>query len=943
MSIAIRLVAFLFVFLVSLNSAAKPELIKSPNDDRQYRAVTLENGLQVLLVSDPQTDKAAAAMDVAVGSANDPADYQGLAHFLEHMLFLGTQRFPDADAYQRFISEHGGHHNAFTSLDHTNYFFDVSPQHLKPALERFAQQFTSPLFNPEYVRREVNAVHSEFTSKIKDDGRRFYSAIKEVINPKHPYSKFSVGNLTTLQASKEEALRSAMLDFYQQYYAARNMRLVVLGKENLEQLEQIVRKQFSALPDHPVERSRVTEEFFESGKLPAKLEVQSIQDKRSLMLAFPVPSSFPHLRSKPVVYLANLLGHEGDGSLLASLKQQGLADSLTAGSHFDNKYEEIFTLTLGLTQRGLDEYERVLQEIFAYIKRLSAEGIQKRYFDEQARMLDVSFRFQEKSEPIHLVSALANALHDFEPETVLYSSYQLDEYRPDLYRNYLAYLNPKNVLLVLQAQHYESELRSPWYETPYRLSNMEPALLEKLVSAPMIPTHAMPESNPFLPETLDMVAGPSQPIPELLISKQGLALWHQTNTEFKTPKANLFLSIRSPEAMASARNQNLSEIMASMFRDALNTFSYPAYLAGLNYQLYNHLRGVTIKISGYNDKQSALLNQLLSTIKFGQLNEERFDIIKERLARKLANAKQAKPYEQAFSALQTRLLDPSWNEQVRLDALTETSFRDLLQFREQFFTDLDLAILSAGNVSRAGSMNISAQIESILLKQAEPTSVRRALVEQRNTLPATFKRLPVDHSDNAMVMYLQGNNRSFKEQASMQLLTQLISSDYYNELRTEKQLGYIVLASYMPLMEIPGLVFAIQSPSATGEQLVNETLAFIRSLPERLAKMPAEFFERHRQAVISKLLRQDKTLYQQSNYHWQEIDRTNGDFDTRQQLVRSLEKLSQEDINTFMESLTIDRLHNKLAVIATPNETITLPEWRDLDAIANEPAYFEEY
>ncbi|MEE3214854.1 MAG: insulinase family protein, partial [Pseudomonadota bacterium] len=82
----------------SIAAATSP--IVSPHDDRDYRVLTLDNGLEVLLVSDPEADKAAASLNVSVGSAQDPDDLQGLAHLLEHMLFLGTEAYPEADAYQ---------------------------------------------------------------------------------------------------------------------------------------------------------------------------------------------------------------------------------------------------------------------------------------------------------------------------------------------------------------------------------------------------------------------------------------------------------------------------------------------------------------------------------------------------------------------------------------------------------------------------------------------------------------------------------------------------------------------------------------------------------------------------------------------------------------------------------------------------------------------------
>lgn len=70
------------------------------------------------------------------GSLSDPSDIAGLAHFCEHMLFLGTKKYPKENEYSQFLSEHAGSSNAFTSGEHTNYYFDVSHEHLQGALDR---------------------------------------------------------------------------------------------------------------------------------------------------------------------------------------------------------------------------------------------------------------------------------------------------------------------------------------------------------------------------------------------------------------------------------------------------------------------------------------------------------------------------------------------------------------------------------------------------------------------------------------------------------------------------------------------------------------------------------------------------------------------------------------------------------------------------------------
>ena len=119
-----RLLAAVLIFVSTSMQAS----IEAPGlSDREYRYLTLPNALKVLLISDPTTDKAAVSMDVFVGTNNDPRDYPGLAHLLEHMLFLGTDKYPEAGEYQQFISDQGGSHNAFTAPEHTNYFLSLNP------------------------------------------------------------------------------------------------------------------------------------------------------------------------------------------------------------------------------------------------------------------------------------------------------------------------------------------------------------------------------------------------------------------------------------------------------------------------------------------------------------------------------------------------------------------------------------------------------------------------------------------------------------------------------------------------------------------------------------------------------------------------------------------------------------------------------------------------
>jgi insulysin len=192
------------------------EMERPKLDDCSYRVVTLQNQLEVLFIHDAGTDSAGATLDVNVGSFSDTDDMPGIAHAVEYLLSLGTEKYPIENSYEEFLSQPGGFSNASTAPTSTQYYFkllypaptaadhasrpnavnDKSP--LLGALDRFGQFFISPLLLKAAVSREINSIDSEFQKEIQNDVWRVQQVKKALANPKHPYSRFTMGNLKTL-------------------------------------------------------------------------------------------------------------------------------------------------------------------------------------------------------------------------------------------------------------------------------------------------------------------------------------------------------------------------------------------------------------------------------------------------------------------------------------------------------------------------------------------------------------------------------------------------------------------------------------------------------------------------------------------------------------------------------------------------------------------------
>jgi insulysin len=227
----------------------------------------------------------------------------------------------------QFLHTHGGMANAYTSLEYTNFFFDVSHEHLAPALDRFAQFFICPLFTASAAGREVNAVESENVKNLNFDQWRLFQLEKSTCDPAHPYSKFGTGNKATLEtepAKKGIDVRKALLQYHNHYFSSNIMALVVIGKESLEDLSDMVANLFVSVANHDISIPCWNGHPFSDSYLQIHLRVIPVKDVRTFQMTFPLPDMQPYYKSKPTRYVSHLLGHEGPGSILSLLKTRGL-------------------------------------------------------------------------------------------------------------------------------------------------------------------------------------------------------------------------------------------------------------------------------------------------------------------------------------------------------------------------------------------------------------------------------------------------------------------------------------------------------------------------------------------------------------------------------------------------------------------------------------------
>ena len=892
----------------------------SPFDDRDYRVLTLENGLQALLVSDPEADKAAASMNVRVGSAQDPDDLQGLAHFLEHMLFLGTEPYPQSDAYQQYISDNAGSHNAFTAQQDTNYFFDIEPSALPGALDRFSEFFLSPLFNADHLESERNIVHSEYMARIRDESRRENDVLNQLLNPDNPTTGFAVGSRDTLADPEGEAtLRERVIDFYHRYYDANVMNLAVVAPQPLDELEALVVERFADIPDHDLSAPTIDAPLIDPDTLPRYVERQSLQDRRQLRFYFPIPDPTDEYRTKPTQLIAHLLGDEGDGSLLAVLREAGLADGLSAGVGRGDGNEALFTVSISLTPAGAERLDDIEATLFAAIEQIRADGLAEWRYDEQKSLSEQAFRFQQHGAPQQEATRLAMSLSRYPVEDVQYAAYRMDGMDSERQQRYLDALTQDNMLRFYSAPDVESDTVSPWFNTQWK--EQPPTATGQALSG-----LALPEPNPFIASDLTLQGGQDEQ-PTALIETPTFTAWHMQDSRFNTPSVEWRVSLQHPSASYSAEEAVLTRLLAGWLNDSLNESLYPAWIAGQSFSAYAHARGMTLSFSGWRDGQTPLIEQALEQLQQADISTGAFERVRYQLQREWRNAPQASLTGQASRALGEALLTPQWSTAELLEASQRLEKRHLENFRRRFLDDLYIDAMAVGNLNAE-----QAQEQANLIRGALTPRLTRDDIPPLTPLEVSSEsEILHPHStreESLVLRYLQGRDTSVEEQARLSVLAQWLDTPFYQQLRTEEQLGYIVNAGYSPMLEAPGISLIVQSPDVDSSTIAERMDAFMEAAEARLNTLSNGELAAHRQAVHDRLNQRDTSLPSMANRYWQATALDEVRFDRREQLAALALDVSVEELQSLWPELLSRQLDIRFNPGDSPSDIATYREAR---------------
>ena len=825
--------------------------IDKPNIDPKiykYLPELLPNAPPIVVVQDPGAQLTGFAIGVSAGSYYDPLDFPGLAHFTEHMLFLGTEKYPGPTSFDEFISSHGGSSNAFTDSERTVYYNAIDTDAFGEGFARFIEFFTRPLFNQTYIGKEVKAVDSEHDTHINDPNWRLFSIVSSLSLP--PNNHYSTGDSSTLLTKGVDALEAAVRKYFANNYCFNRLSIAIVSPMPVSDQVETVRNVFSSISD-PIPRNcrpafnftKISPQLNQQGGFPipeinrGKLVYSEgpAGSQPVLWLAFPYKAVTSNgLAGKhPLSILETVLTYKGENSLKQTLIASGLTTSMELMSD-DNSAGSVTYLTFELSSSGRDRVGELLSIVFAFLKKVRDSKISPKFISQIQQLRNSLFYSNADGHAIVNESPMRLAKYFASQMTVSTKNRQED---PGSVASQLVSVNEQILSVdaglvndVLSNMKFENSLvlfHDPLFKSPpewlslmmsangseqtdahygfkYVVGDLNKEQLNKTaffssnlsvlsdlsVVPPVIEKEVSPNSGPRA--NLSQIMAP----PEQVFTQPGLEVWFKSSVIGKSlPKVWIYATVRPrADAVGGVSPEELQlngELLVDSVNFELRSRLADFVLAGYDFLLNWMLPGyIEIKVSGWTDRADEFMKLIVGEISNPKLTY--FNLI---LSEKTDSLSRSRPLtEVAGETMNSLAVGSPTREDIKGVLNTYSQTREGLVawtrkiFNSDYFT---VYVGGAGNAHQLGKDLFSAAAPPSVSNKSEAVYF---LAGPKYSKPVEVRMVnPSENDPNSALLYAltYGTDMSSSDRVVAALLTSIVDPLIFRFIRTELQMGYI--------------------------------------------------------------------------------------------------------------------------------------------------------
>ena len=306
---------------------------------------------------------------------------------------------------------------------------------------------------------------------------------------------------------------------------------------------------------------------------------------------------------------------------------------------------------------------------------------------------------------------------------------------------------------------------------------------------------------------------------------------------------------------------------------------------------------------GYNEKQCLLLDKIIARMVNFKVDEERFKVLKESYQRGLKNFAAEQPHQHAIYYNSALLSERQWLKSDYLEEMDILTAKAVDEFFPRLLSKLHVEVFVHGNQTEESALEMLTVMENHLAKLSVKPLTKAQMVREREVELAVdshsiFTTTTNVHKSSCIEIYYQCGRQGTRENALIELFSQIINEPCFNILRTKEQLGYIVFSGVRRASGVQGLRVIVQSDRHP-EYLDSRIEAFLHSMDEHLEKMSVDEFERNKTALADKRLEKPKKLSARTAKLWSEIVTQLYNFGRDQIEVDELQKITKEDLIAF--------------------------------------------
>jgi insulysin len=530
-------------------------------------------------------------------------------------------------------------------------------------------------------------------------------------------------------------------------------------------------------------------------------------------------------------------------------------------------------------------------------------------------------------------------------------------------QDFLSQLTVSNALITVLSKSFEglTDRKEEIYGTSYRVRAVSEQALQRWNN----PTPAkqlkmnFPQPNPFIPTEIGLrVKAPSTsdfrqerasersfesrltPIapPRKIRQDDKWTVYFKQDDRFGLPKAYVILQILTKQVFATPQRAALSNLLEISIADRLQEYAYDAGLASLSYDVKVLPRGIRLTFGGYNDKlqefASYITNKLSRTNiqKLLPRNDNEFNRYKDQIMRALSAFDVKQPYFHA-SYYGQLILQPrrfQYTNQELRDETRNLVLPDLLLYADSLWSRGGRGeALVQGNFNEREALAIVKSIGDALSFQPVPDSEVPPRLEvlplpssEAEVVPTRILLTEPNAANENSVGYilLQSLGKSEKEHVLMELLGSIVQEPFYDNLRTKRQLGYIVSSGVRGLANTRTLTFVVQSSIAPSAVLTLKILEFLDSVEAMLEKLTPANLAVYCKSLIEGKTERDKDLSTEVERNWGEISSGRLEFDRLQREAAALIDLDKRELIDFWQRIFVRDGRRALIVEMIPRQ-----------------------